>query len=331
LPDFGVRFAIYFSGIVSGFIALLGQFHGEKTGMKEISLGLLVTVAIYAINLLKGYRSGALGASNALIAAMMLDILGLNLSMTFSMKECLCASKTTLFSLFLQFLSLIVIVFAVAGFSQERHAGDDKGCNCFRAHWWMSSIDTCTGPSTEFWLHYSVRVIFWTHDLWLCCQLVPTYYSAKKAAIAEPESRRIGVNILETVHDSIPATACSKYRDWFLAFVGSTICIEMTLRAHGLQGAQRWQSWGQMAQVITACWICFRWCNCLFAMFTEKSVRRRQQVLERTSIKPAVIPQLGSLSQGRPDENKWSMVARSLEKIRWNHPFGDLPSAGNSQ
>jgi len=244
IAGFGVRFAIYVSRSVTGFAALLGHFYGKITGMKDISLGLFVTVAIYTLNLLKGCGSGVLDNSSTLIAAMMLDTLVLVLSITFSMKECLSAYKTTMFCFLLQSASLIITMLAVDGFSRESRSSEDNGCTCFRVHQWISIMDTCAGPPFDFWLYYSPRVLGWVHDLWLCYQHVPDYHAAKKTVATDPESISVQADISETMYDSIPATAFTKYREWLAAFVGSAICVELTLRAHGLQGARQWQSWG---------------------------------------------------------------------------------------
>jgi ankyrin repeat protein len=265
---------------------ILGHFHSEETGVKELGIALLFAQVYYTLNLLKGLswlrkrEDMELSTLDAPIGAMMLDANISIVSATFSMKECLAARQLIRWGLFSQTFALAVVALVMADLSNLVPENPDPLCRCITVIWW-GPFDTCHGPSVNFWLYFALRSLTWIHDLWLCCWHMGRYDAAEKAS--RPRFDFDTFHISKTVYDSVPATAFTKYREWLALFVGSIANLELTLGLHNLQYTDGWATWGQTAQIVVAVCSCLHWCYNFYSMFKMKNVERRQHVLEESA------------------------------------------------
>lgn len=308
IAGIGARVNLWVPGAIVMLIAGLGHFHAEETGVKNINVTLLVSQVIYGWNLLTKETT----AVDQLVGAMIVDCLAFITSITFSMKECLAARKLIRVGHSVQLFSLFVLMKAMTGF---HHVSDDS-CPCFQAYWW-GPFDSCNGPSITFWLYFSLKAIAVFHGFWLCFWHMVHYDAAEKSG-RDDQNTDIKT-IRETVYDSIPATAFTKYQEWTPIAISSIINIELMLAGARLQGAQDLSSWGQTAQVFVAAAMLVYFSYGMYSMLKEKSVKRRQNALDRSSI--------GSNVERFPIHwsNSWKTWIESLPAvIRDHHPFGKL-------
>lgn len=314
----GVRGSIWLSGTMVIAMALLGHLHAEVTGVKEISPAVLLAQVYYTVNILIGYKTG-LAAADLLVAAMILDSLTSIFSITFSMKECLASRLLISLGLGFQLFALFVLAFVIAKLPTvgAEEGAVDASCRCFRAYWW-GPVDTCTGVSWSFWLYYGLRFTTWAHDAWLCLWHMHRFDAAEKAARDENNT---DIHLESSVYDSIRATTFTKYMEWIPIFMGSAINLELTLQRYRLQGFEEIAGWGQTTPLIVALAAFFRWCYVLYAMFQEKSARRRTETLEKSGINP-FFPSLYRSAKGR---SFWARTLNLLDRACPNHPFGMLP------
>lgn len=296
-------------------IAGLGHFHAEETGVKTINMTLLGAIIYYSWNL----STKQMTAVDILLGTMILDSLTSVTSITFSMKECLAARQLIRVGLLVQLFALFVLAGAMRKLHDASYRGglgaSSDSCPCFQAYWW-GPVDTCNGASPTFWLYFTLKVTTFVHNAWLCLWYMEHYDVAEKSA---RDDKNTSIDIPKTVYDSIPATAFTKYQELIPTSFAS-ITIELTLAGSHFQGSEDVSSWGQTAQlVVTGVTFSF-WCYGVYSMFKEKNVRRRQEVLNRSSI-GSLIPKLYIQ---RP--RTWLGWLKQIPKIAHDdHPFGKLP------
>lgn len=217
-------------------MVLLGHFHAEETGVKEINLALLYAQIYYTLNLIIGFNNG-MTAMNVFVASMILDALTTLVSITFSMKESLASRIVVRFGFFSQFIALVTIAFviwrlpvAVQGPTPNATPNRPQ-CRCYQAYWW-GPADTCTGVSSGLWLYFCGKFLVWMHDCWLCLWYTSRYDAAEKAARGDNDT---GIEVSKAVYDFIPATSYTKYQEWIALLVCTVVNFELTLQKYGIQ------------------------------------------------------------------------------------------------
>jgi len=322
----GARVALYLSGGLSTFMAGLGHFHSEPSGVLEFGLILWLSLFTALVNLVKSHLIAS-DPVNILLETAMLDAYISALSMTLAMKECVAEKWRVICTLLVQGSGIVtetVVISKIAqGQSIQRPGSDYAECRCFEMIWW-GQINTCRGASPGFWLYLSLRTLSWFQEAWLALCHSGHYSQAKSARNDSNATQNTYNDVSPCVYDSVPATAFSHYIVPVFSFIGTCLSIEVFIRAHRQQDDAPLKSWGQTAQFIAALWTIYRWIQQIYQMFTIKRVINRRAVLDRCCT-GSRVPVLGSTDALDPHLSIRKQILAQLRRLIRNHPFGNLP------
>jgi hypothetical protein len=137
----GVRVSIWAQIGVLIIISVIGVFHPEDTGIKEVGGGLILTHISLVIALLVQMRRGTLTSVDAAIGAAILDAQNMALLIPLTAKEVLAARWQVIILIPTQIFGLVILPLIVVGLDN----GDftPKDCRCLLVFWW-SWISSCT-------------------------------------------------------------------------------------------------------------------------------------------------------------------------------------------
>ncbi|KAF9874700.1 hypothetical protein CkaCkLH20_07837 [Colletotrichum karsti] len=148
--------------------ALLGTFHTQAAGVKEIGAGLAVIHLSLAIALLVQIKTNnGFSATDAILGAMILDSQGSAISIQMITKETLASRFQVGAVLPCQVFGLIVEAILVLGFHQNRFEFQYKNCNCVAVTWW-GRLTSCKDSIQKehsnqemaiFWTYFGCRTI----------------------------------------------------------------------------------------------------------------------------------------------------------------------------
>ncbi|KAI5843321.1 ankyrin repeat-containing domain protein [Morchella snyderi] len=310
----GVRVSLWVPATIVMLVAVLGHYHAEETGVKGIAATLLVAQIIYTWNLLMQ----ELGPADKLVGSMILDCLTFLTPITFSMKECLAARQLIRIGYSVQFCSVVVLAKTMTTFHhtglEQKLTISVESCSCFQAYWW-GPFDSCLGPSKTFWMYLVCKAIATIHGAWLCFRYMDHYDSAEKLSCGDSSNAKIKT-IGDTVYDSIPATAFTKYRESIAIAISSMVTIEVTLLGFDLPASKDISSWGQTGQILVAVATTSCFTYGFYSMWKNKNVERRQKAIRQCSY-GALTPALAI-----HECDDWSTWVKSLCLIvKDQHPF----------
>lgn len=130
----GVRIAAFAQVCVLTLVSLLGSFHPEATGAKELGAGLVLTTVSLAIALIVRLRLGTLTPVDGAISAMILDGQSMALSIQLAAKETLTSRWQVFIVVCAQFIGLGTACAIVAGFNDGLYTSADY--SCLTVFWW---------------------------------------------------------------------------------------------------------------------------------------------------------------------------------------------------
>ncbi|VUC25051.1 unnamed protein product [Clonostachys rosea] len=201
----GIRIVVL--GQIAALVAitLLGTFHCQTLGVKEIGAGLAITHVSLIIALLVQVGRGTLTSADAIVGAMLLDAQGSALGISLVAKEVLAARWQVWIIIGCQMFGLCCIPFLVGSIHAGHFAGRaGNSCLCITAFWWgwIGECPGTTGPgeATIFWLYYACRLIGFVQNAF------PAVTSTRKFHEAEKSGRSLkGISFPELA--TAPASA----------------------------------------------------------------------------------------------------------------------------
>lgn len=211
IAGLGARVSLWIPAGIVILTAGLGHFHREVMGAKNVHLALFGALIIYGCNLIQDIMP-----VGQVIGAMVLDCLLMIDSVPTSMKECLSARHIIRLANLTQYFGLVVTFVLIqrsrsAVIAPETLESDSPlTCDCFQIYWW-GVIDSCHGISPSLVVYYLLRATGALHGSWLSLHYTGLYDECEKAERSDclvPSTR-----IVKTVHNSIPATATTKYQE----------------------------------------------------------------------------------------------------------------------
>jgi hypothetical protein len=149
-----------------------------------------------------------------------------------------------------------------------------ESCPCFQAYWW-GPFDSCVGPAKTFWMYLVCKAVTIIHGVWLCFSYMDHYDAAEKFSRGDSNTNIKGIG--NTVYDSIPATAFTKYLESIVIALSSMVTIEVTLSGFDLPAANDISSWGQTGQILVAVVTTSCFTYGFYSMWKNKNVERRQK------------------------------------------------------
>ncbi|TDZ34990.1 hypothetical protein CTRI78_v011573 [Colletotrichum trifolii] len=175
----GIRFAIWAQEIVLIIISIIGSFHNNATGVKEIGAGLGITHISLAIALLvemtkkseKGSPDRQLSAADAILGAMILDSQNMALSLPLVAKETLASRWQVGATVFCQAFGLVLLgvvtsLFSSGGFATNPASKSNRrysDCEHISVAWWgwlnNGATDKAWSEVDTFWVYYACRVL----------------------------------------------------------------------------------------------------------------------------------------------------------------------------
>ncbi|KAF1961617.1 hypothetical protein CC80DRAFT_531482 [Byssothecium circinans] len=155
----GVRIAVWAQVSVLILISLLGSFHSNATGAKEIGAGLVLTHLSLAIALVVQVSRRTLTLADAATGAMILDAQNIALSIQFSAKETLAARWQVSIAIMVQLFGLAVLPVLVSKLGDGSFATDD--CRRLTVFWWawLGNCTTCSRETVVFWTYFTCRCV----------------------------------------------------------------------------------------------------------------------------------------------------------------------------
>ncbi|KAJ3536021.1 hypothetical protein NM208_g6896 [Fusarium decemcellulare] len=162
-------------------ISLIGSFHPEATGAKEIGAGLVLTHISLAISLLVQVERDTLGVADAAIGSMILDAQNMALSIQLVSKETLAARWQVRTVIIVQIYGLVILALLVTRLFGDSFVTTD--CRCLKAFWWawLGNCSPSTNEQALFWILYALRCVTF---LQACFH---SMYNAPRFHLAEPK------------------------------------------------------------------------------------------------------------------------------------------------
>lgn len=261
----GVRIAAWVQVCVLIAISLLGTFHPNATGAKEMGAGLVLTHISLAIALLVQVKQQTLTLADAVVGSMILDAQNMALSIPLVAKEALAARWQVRVMALIQLFGLITLLFIVRQLFQGSFSTED--CPCLTVFWW-AWLSNCQPPQKE-------QALFWVYCSFRCLLFVQTsfhsLYNTQKFHEAEPKCGDEGTRIQQKggvlvrityLNDSIdglpasyseyPATTSFMYALHGVLALTSMSAAEMAIQASDLRPSSAINSVGQIIALVVA-------------------------------------------------------------------------------
>lgn len=182
ISGLGVRISIWAQVGVLTIISILGLFHVNETGIKEVAGGLILTHVSLAIAVVVQMSKGTLTSVDAALGAAILDAQNVALHIPHTTKETLAARWQVLILLPTQLLGLALLPVLVVGLQRGDFASED--CECLYVFWWSRLSDCGAFPGNEpsiFWTYYSLRWIMWGQSCFHSMYNAEWFHQAEKS------------------------------------------------------------------------------------------------------------------------------------------------------
>ncbi|KAF2035729.1 hypothetical protein EK21DRAFT_106577 [Setomelanomma holmii] len=153
----GVRSSIWTQACVLILISVIGIFHNNDTGIKEVKGGLILTHASLAIALMVQMIRESLRSVDAAMGSVILDAQNTALQIPLAAKESLAARWQVLILIPTEILGLVLIPILVVRLTNGEFASGD--CKCLYVCWWTWLSDCSAFHSRElsaFWTYYTL-------------------------------------------------------------------------------------------------------------------------------------------------------------------------------
>ncbi|KAM0427835.1 hypothetical protein ACHAPT_007292 [Fusarium lateritium] len=267
----GVRIATWMQICVLIAISLLGTFHPNATGAKEMGAGLVLTHVSLAIALLVQVKQRKLTLADAAVGAMLLDAQNMALSIPLAAKEVLAARWQVRVMATAQLFGLVTLLFVIKKLFQGSFYTDD--CPCLTVFWW-AWLSNCRPPQKEqalFWVYCSLRCLIFAQTSF------HSFYNAEKFHQAEPKCGDEGTDIqqrggvlvhitypndnvegLPAAYSEYPASTSFLYALHGVLALTSMNAAEMAIQDSDLQPSSAINSVGQVIALVVASATAFR-------------------------------------------------------------------------
>ncbi|KAJ4328853.1 hypothetical protein N0V84_000640 [Fusarium piperis] len=261
----GVRIAAWVQVCVLIVISLLGTFHPNATGAKEMGAGLVLTHISLAIALLVQVKQQTLTLADAAVGSMILDAQNMALSIPLAAKEALAARWQVRVMTLIQLFGLITLLFIVRQLFHGSFSTED--CPCLTVFWW-AWLSNCRPPQKEqalFWVYCSLRCLIFAQTLF------HSLYNTQEFHEAEPKCGDEGTEIqqkggvlvhitypngtaegLPASYSEYPATTSFMYALHGVLALTSMSAAQMAIRDSGLQPSSAINSVGQIIALVVA-------------------------------------------------------------------------------
>ncbi|KAI8670645.1 hypothetical protein NCS57_00536900 [Fusarium keratoplasticum] len=261
----GVRIAAWVQVCVLIAISLLGTFHPNATGAKEMGAGLVLTHISLAIALLVQVKQQTLTLADAAVGAMILDAQNMALSIPLAAKESLAARWQVQVTGLIQLFGLITLLFIVRQLFQGSFSTEE--CPCLTVFWW-AWLSNCQPPQNEqalFWVYCSLRCLIFAQTSF------HSLYNTQEFHEAEPKCGDEGTEIqqkggvlvsitypndsidgLPASYSEYPATTSSIYALHGVLALTSMSAAEMAIQHSNLQPSSAINSVGQIIALVVA-------------------------------------------------------------------------------
>ncbi|KAI8720183.1 hypothetical protein NCS52_00463100 [Fusarium sp. LHS14.1] len=261
----GVRIAAWVQVCVLIAISLLGTFHPNATGAKEMGAGLVLTHISLAIALLVQVKQQTLTLADAAVGAMILDAQNIALSIPLAAKESLAARWQVRVMALIQLFGLITLLYIVRQLFQGSFS--TKECPCLTVFWW-AWLSNCQPPQKEqalFWVYCSLRCLM------LAQSSFHSLYNTQEFHEAEPKCGEEGTEIqqkggvlvsitypndsidgLPASYSEYPATTSYMYALHGVLALTSLSAAQIAIRDSNLQPSSAINSVGQIIALVVA-------------------------------------------------------------------------------
>lgn len=274
----GVRSAALVQVAVLIALSLLGSFHPNATGVKEVGGGLMLTTLALAIALIVRLTSGDLSPLDAVLGAMILDGQSMALSIQLASKETLASRWQVSMVVATQLLGYGTTVAIIALFNNG--GSPTAECRCVRVFWW-GWLANCkefrsTLEQSVFWLYMVCRGISMVqasfHALW---NMTPFDRAQKDSRDTGDDFKKLGGTLIGITYPQYTAHGNARYGEYpatvtfMYAFYGvlsltSLSIVEGVFRNLDLEASSGVNSPGQViaiviagVSVVRACWLLF--------------------------------------------------------------------------
>ncbi|KAK4443581.1 hypothetical protein QBC34DRAFT_416801 [Podospora aff. communis PSN243] len=325
----GIRISIWVQEGVLILISILGTFHSESTGAKEVGAGLIITHISLLIALLVQLVRGTLTSVDAIVGSMIIDAQNVALSLQLASKETLAARWQVGTVLASQCFGLVTLPILVTGFLRGRFVTDE--CRCLTVFWW-AWLTNCPGEQPRgadearepivFWIYYTFRLVLYLQSSFHSLMNTTKFHKAELEKgwplqgitfpdpLYPPGSRGMTIT-----YRDYPATAALIYTVHAVFSMTSMATAEITVREFNLQPSSQVFSIGQIIAIVVS----------------GATVARALWLFLGMFIKDVTLPWLWTIKakrkseqEGKPDDKTPARYLRRANTFLWKTGFVEV-------
>ncbi|KAF1949971.1 hypothetical protein CC80DRAFT_554872 [Byssothecium circinans] len=250
----GVRMTFWAQIAVLIIISIIGFFHQEGTGIKEVGGGLILIHVSLVIALVVQMGKGTLTSVNAAIGATILDAQNMALQIPLTAKETLAARWQVILLIPAQILGLAVLPILIVRLTKGDFASED--CKCLYFFWWSWLSDCSAFSHSElsvFWVYYSLRWIMFIQSSFHSMYNAEWFHVSEKGErCSKPEPVKYATIQAGYRYKDYPATISWSYMLFALYSLTSMAVAEVTIRDLDLHPSSHIYSVGQIIAIVVA-------------------------------------------------------------------------------
>ena len=260
----GVRIAVWVQILSLILLSVLGSFHTNATGVKEIGAGLVFTHVSLTIAVLVQLGKGSLTPVDAIIGAIILDAQNIALPIQLGSKEALASRWQVGVVTATHVFGLVAIPILVSKFVGVASLDKDQ-CDCLTVFWW-GWISNCARDASEqsiFWVYYACRCVAFcqstAHATWNTSIFDHAEKSEKDPTSFLEDRILSGITHYHTSYDGgeaifneYPATVTLMYGAYGMYTLTSMATVERTISRYGLRPSSDISSVGQIIALVIA-------------------------------------------------------------------------------
>jgi hypothetical protein len=273
----GVRVALWAQVIVLMLLSMIGSFHREASGIKEVGAGLVLTHMSLAIAILVQMERGSLSSADAILGAMLLDAQNISMSIQLAAKEALAARWQVGIVLVTEVFGLAVSAELVRRFASGSFATDD--CGCLTVFWWAWLSNCQESPLDEmpiYWTYYACRCVILIQTTVHSALNTEAFDKAEKDD--KPPENVTYLFRLEkgdAKYSEYPTTLSLMYGFYGLLAITSLVTVEMTMKDRNISASSPVESVGQISALVIAGGTILRALWLIMQLFRKHSASKR--------------------------------------------------------